>query len=423
MIKEPIIHRIIKIFVEIIVMFAVVSIIILIAENHRPVIVSDNVQDNVDYNELTIWYNNKDYEKYLDCLAEEYQKEKGKKLNIKYVSDIDYFDSINKANNHTDGTYGSPPDVYMLSSEELEEAYGYGLASENDSLLYNEENYSGTALKAITYKGKYVAYPLAFDTAFMIYNTDYIPSSPDSIQDILLYEENFKWEENPDISHVLYFDITDVLHTYAFVGKYINIGGENGDDGSIFNIDNENLSKSLVYYNTLSGRLRMNLEEDFTELPDAFMEGKIICSIMDMKEFSKMRMMGNVREIKYNICEIPPFNEEIDTKSLSYTQVMVVNYMSDKEDMAKDLAEYATYYRTDLIYSNTGMLPVRHIDYVDSFNETIQRQYDNSCILPKFRVTKDYYLQIQSLINGAWKGNNIDEMIKNISETYKVRLQ
>lgn len=423
MIKEPIIHRIIKIFVEIIVMFAVSGIIILAADNHRPVVVSEDEKDNIDYSELTIWYNNKDYEKYLDCLAKEYHREKGIKLNIKYVSDIYYFDSINKANNHTDDTYGSPPDVYMLSSEELEEAYGYGLASVNDSPLYNEENYSKTSLKAITYKGRYVAYPLAFDTAFMIYNTDYIPSAPNSINDILMYEENFKWEENPDISHVLYFNISDVLHTYAFAGKYINIGGENGDDSSIFTVDNENLSKSLSCYNSLSGRLRMNLEEDFKELPNAFMEGKIICSIIDMKEFSEIRNMGNVREIKYNICEIPPFNEETDTKSLSYTQVMVVNYMSDKEDMAKELAEYASYYRTDLIYSNTGMLPARHIDYVDSFNETIQQQYDNSCILPKFRVTKDYYLQMQSLLNGAWKGNDIEEMIKNISETYKIRLQ
>lgn len=423
MIKESVKYKIIKVVMEIAIMCVMAGIIILNAQKHRPVTVNDNIQDNVDYNVLTVWYNNKDYEKYLNCLAEEYNKERGIKLNIKYVSDIDYFDSINKANNHTDDTYGNPPDIYMLSSEELEEAYGYGLAAENDSLLYNADNYSETALKAITYKGKYVAYPLAFNTTFMIYNTDYMQSAPDSINSVLSYEENFNWEGNPNISHVLYFDITDVLHTYAFVGEYINVGGENGDDSSILNFDNDKLLKSLAYYNSLSGRLRMNLEEDFTGLTSAFMEGKIVCSIIDMKEFSQMRKMGNVREIKYNICEIPKINEEINSKNLSYTQIMVVNYMSDKEDMAKELAEYASYYRTDLIYSNTGMLPVRHIDYVDSFNETIQRQYDNSCILPKFRVTKDYYLQIQSLINNAWKGNNIDEMIKNISETYKMRLQ
>lgn len=423
MIKESVKHKIFKVVIETAIMFAVAGLIILNAQGHRPDTVNDNVQNNVDYSELTVWYNNKDYEKYLNCLADEYHKEKGIKLNIRYVSDIDYFDSINKANNHTDDTFGNPPDIYMLSSEELEEAYGYGLAAENDSLLYNENNYSKTALRAITYKGKYVAYPLAFDTAFMIYNTDYMQSAPDSISSILSYEENFNWEETPDISHVLYFNITDILHTYAFVGEYIDVGGENGDDSSISDFDNDNLLKSLSYYNSLSGRLRMNLEEDFTGLTSAFMEGKIICSIIDMKEFSQIRNMGNVREIKYNICEIPKINEELSSKNLSYTQVMVVNYMSDKEDMAKELAEYASYYRTDLIYSNTGMLPVRHIDYVDSFNETIQRQYDNSCILPKFRVTKDYYLQIQSLLNNAWRGSNIEEMIKTISETYKIRLQ
>ena len=96
--------------------------------------------------------------------------------------------------------------------------------------------------------------------------------------------------------------------------------------------------------------------------------------------------------------------------------------MSENEEMAKELAEYATYERTDLIYANTGFLPTRHIDYVDPFNEMIQRQYDHSAILPKFRVTKDYYLQMQSMLNGAWKGSSINDIIQKFIDTYEMRL-
>lgn len=427
MLKETFRQRCTKRLTEIIIMVLSVSVIISIAWKHRDSSViweeTDRKASVAGNHELTVWYNNEDYENYLNCLAEEYQKETGITLKLQYISDIDYFDSINKANKHTDDTYGNPPDVYMLSSEELEEAYGYGLAAENDSPLYQSDTYSETALRAITYKGKYVAYPLAFDTAFMIYNVGYLQSPPESIESIMSYESSFDWEANPNISHVMYFNLSDILHTYAFAGAYINVGGEYGDNKDILQLDTENLTKALSYYHSLSDRLRMNFDSNFEEIPKAFMEGNIICSIIDMKEFNEMRRMGNVREIKYNLCEIPPINAELDTKALSYTEVLVVNYLSDKEEAAKELAEYASYYRTDLIYSNTGMLPAKHVDYVDSYNETIQRQYEHSGILPKFRVTKDFYLQMQSLLNGAWKGNDISDMIQNISETYKIRLQ
>jgi maltose-binding protein MalE len=257
----------------------------------------------------------------------------------------------------------------------------------------------------------------------MIYNTAYIQSAPNTIDDILSYEENFSWDDNSNISHVLYFNISDILHTYGFVGEYIDIGGKNGDDDESFTVDTEKLKEALNYYNTLSKSFRITLDDEFQDIPEEFMNGKIICSIIDMSEFSKIRQMINLEGISYNICELPKINSELKMKGLSYTEVMVVNYMSDKVDMAKELAEYATYYRTDLIYPNTGMLPAKYSDYVDSFNETIQKQYSNSVVLPKFRVTKDYYLQMQSLLNAAWKGNNIDEMIQNITETYKKRLQ
>ena len=188
---------IIRTLTEIIVMVISVSIIILLAENG--VSFKHKNKYRVDEKELNIWYNDLKYETYFSKLSKEYEKDTGIKVNAAYMSDIDYLENINKANKKIDETLGEAPDIYLIDSEELEAAYRYGLAAENDNPIYNSDNYSETALNAITYKGKYVAYPLTFDTEFMIYNNEYFKSAPESFDSIVNYAKNFNSAENPDI--------------------------------------------------------------------------------------------------------------------------------------------------------------------------------------------------------------------------------
>lgn len=412
---------IIRTLTEIIVMVISVSIIILLAENG--VSFKHKNKYRVDEKELNIWYNDLKYETYFSKLSKEYEKDTGIKVNAAYMSDIDYLENINKANKKIDETLGEAPDIYLIDSEELEAAYRYGLAAENDNPIYNSDNYSETALNAITYKGKYVAYPLTFDTEFMIYNNEYFKSAPESFDSIVNYAKNFNSAENPDIKYIMYWNAEDIFHNYGFVGNYLNIGGVNGDDKSAVNINTDEVKKAFSYYTSLASVFRIGIDEDYSRIPESFINGEIVCSIVTMNEFNNIKNAENPKGISYSACVLPALNEELSSKSLSCTETLVVNYMSDKEKMAKAFAEYATYKRVDMIYDNTGLLSARHTNYMNEFYSIIQEQYDKSCSLPKLMMTSDYFMQTQSVLNKAWQGEDVSEYLDKMNDTYTTRLK
>ena len=86
---------------EIIIMVISVSIIILVADNSETF---NRSEKEAEDDGLTLWYNDQRYDEYFTNLAADYEKVKGIKVNVKYMSDIDYLENINKANKQTDDT-------------------------------------------------------------------------------------------------------------------------------------------------------------------------------------------------------------------------------------------------------------------------------------------------------------------------------
>lgn len=411
-----------NVLTEIVVMIISVSIIIFAAEKCESVSEDSYKKHNGIEKELTVWYNDKNYDNYFNAIAKEYEKVTGIKIKSVYVSDVDYLENINKANKNTDDSLGDAPDVYLIDSDELEAAYGYGLAAVNNDTVYNESNYAKTALDAVTFKGKYVAYPFSFDTAFMIYNAAYFKDAPDDFQSIVMYAKNFDSAKNPDISHILYFNAEDVFHNLGFVGNYLNVGGTTGDDKTKININSDEVKSAFKAYTELSKVFDVNILDDFSDISTEFMSGHIVCTIVNMEEFNQIRNYNNINGLVYKACMLPDISKDIKTKSVSCTDTFAVNYMSDKEQMAKDFAKYATYSRADMIYENTGYLPARNVNYMNEFYKVIKEQYDNSCSLPKLMVTNDYFIQLQSILNKAWQGEDISKNLDNMYEMYAVRM-
>ena len=81
---------------EIIAMVISVSIIILVADNSETF---NRGEKETEDDGLTLWYNDQRYDDYFTSLATDYEKVKGIKVNVKYMSDIDYLENINKAIN------------------------------------------------------------------------------------------------------------------------------------------------------------------------------------------------------------------------------------------------------------------------------------------------------------------------------------
>lgn len=370
-------------------------------------------------NAISVWYNDICYEQYFEVLAAEYKKETGIDVHVTFVPDMDYLDNINKANRADGSIEYEKPDVYLLSTEELEAAYGYGLAGVNDDVALNEDNFTKKSLQCVTYKGKYIAYPLAYDTAFMLYNQNYMQKAPVSFEEIIRFSNEFDYAGNENVKRVLYYNVSEAMHNYCFVGAYLNFGGICGDDKSIIDIENDSIKKAAVYYTELSKAVGIDIHDsELGSVPEKFVKEEIICTIVTIRELNEIQTLSEGKELNYSVCVIPKLGSGYKTKSLSITQSLVINYMSDKEDMAADFIRYAVLERDDLIYDNTGLMSARRIEDGNPVYTMIQNQYEASAALPKLMISADYYVLVGELLNQAWQGENIDDMLHKISEIY-----
>ncbi len=123
---------------------------------------------------LYLWYTDEALTDYLNSVAVSYNEYQDDTRVIPVnTSGSEYLETINQASLHTDEV----PDLYIVGNDSLEKAYLAGLASEikpsGDSsdvrTLFPE-----SAIHAVTYHDKQIAYPFYFETSSFLYNKSYM---------------------------------------------------------------------------------------------------------------------------------------------------------------------------------------------------------------------------------------------------------
>ena len=124
--------------------------------------------------DLTFWYSDESYQEFFEKAAEEYYEDTGIVVDAEYQDSMDYMDAV-----YTVTMQGEAfPDLYMIGSDELEEAYLYGLAAENTASDIYESTVAANAVTASTYKEKMYAYPLSYNTCLFVYKNGYFETEP-----------------------------------------------------------------------------------------------------------------------------------------------------------------------------------------------------------------------------------------------------
>ncbi len=122
---------------------------------------------------IYVWYSDPDLESYVSSAAVSFGETEGVRVIpvLKTTSTLlqDVYEATMDPEQKT-------PDAYVINNDELEQAYLSGLATEiqNKSGMINEAWYPLTALSAVTYHMKMVAYPFYYETSILVYNKDYI---------------------------------------------------------------------------------------------------------------------------------------------------------------------------------------------------------------------------------------------------------
>ena len=121
---------------------------------------------------ITLWYTDEALTDYLSSVALTYYENTDIHVELELVSGLEYLETINQNSIH-DAQY---PDMFIVGNDSLGKAYLSGLASEikDTEHVLTESYFCDTALNAVTYNGRYVAYPMYYETSYLLYNRTYL---------------------------------------------------------------------------------------------------------------------------------------------------------------------------------------------------------------------------------------------------------
>lgn len=436
---------------------------------------------------IYFWYSDDSLTDYINSAAVSFGEKEDVRIIPVLTSDSEYLEAINDASLHSEQI----PDAYILSNDSLEKAYLSGLASKipDSNKLCTTDHFPQTALDAVTYKNKLVAYPYYYETSAFLYNKTYleawtaeqiaqresqesqgtedqyaededvsdtssgndtedseIPEDsadfvgedtlevsdeqieagiPANMDEVLAFADNYDAPEN--VEAVLRWDVSDIFYNYYFVGNYLVMGGDSGDDENNIDIYNEETKKCLQVYQNLNQFFFIESDAvTYESVIQDFIDGKIVFTVATtdvLKKLDEAKKEGTFA-YDYGIAMIPQPSTELKGRSLSVTNCVVVNGYSEHKDLANRFAQYLTgsYYKN--LYERTGKVSANLAANPDNeYLKAFMEEYKTSHSLPKMMETSNFWIQLEILFSRVWDGGDIDSLLQNMSSQIISQLQ
>ena len=372
---------------------------------------------------LLIWYTDPDIQTYMEEAAAETAVKYGIEVHAELVSEVDYIEHISR---ESVKEQMAGPDVYVASSALLEKAVLAGLVKPvSDAGM--EENYSEKAVQAVTYDGKVVARPFYIETCFMLYNSSYVTEEqvPDTIEDILVYAENFETgEDTENVESIFKWNVADVIESYMFLGAYTDLGGLNGDDKSQVSMDLEKIEECMDYYQSLNAFFAIDADTVTSEeVVQEFADGKIVFTIANVPMLAELDRLSE-GEVSYTVITLPALTDELDSRGLSVTNSVVVNPYSANVEAAEDCARYLTEGRVSQLYEAAGKLSA-YTNFPGERDEaylTVYEAYEQAAEVPKIMELSNIWLQLEVVLADIWRGASPAEELEAFHELLEEQL-
>lgn len=405
---------------------------------------------------VVIWYADESMTDYISAMAVAFHEEYGIRVIPQLHSGLEYIESIYEASVKEE----KGPDVYIISNEALEKAYLAGLASEitDPDGIVNADTFSQASMNAVTYHDKKVGYPYTFETSVLLYNRSYIeemaknqllsemtddsaePQTEDAETEESLSQEEIdarvselipqtfdellsfadSYDAPAAVEAVFKWDVEDIFYNYFFIGNYMDVGGLCGDNSEEVDIYNLDAIKAMKIYQDLNQFFSFEAEDvAYSSVIQEFIEGKLVFTTATsdiMRTLEAAKEEGNFA-FDYGIAEIPDLNEELQTRSLSVTNTLVVNGFSNKKEEANRFASYLAGKASDTLYEKTGKIPANAQNACTDTNTAVFfEEYNDSVPVPKMMVTSNLWVQLEVTFAKVWNGAAVSDSLKELSE-------
>lgn len=379
---------------------------------------------------LYFWYADDSLTDYLTNVSALYYEEKGIHVIPVLQTGLEYLEEINDASVHPSEDSPQMPDLYIISNDSLEKAYLTGLAAciKDDRAICNTDTFPQTALDAVTYGGKYVAYPFYFETSALLYNETYMQGAekavPETVDDILTFADEYDAPEQ--VEAVFKWDVSDIFYNYYFTGNYMIVGGEAGDDPEQIDIDNEKARECLKIYQNLNQFFSIDTKEvTYDSVLQDFIDGKIVMTVATSDAVARIEeaKASGAFSYEYGIAKMPDLTEELKGRSLSVTNGIVINGYSEKAKAANDFAAFLTKEHADELYEATGKIASRYgVRYENKKIEAFMEEYENSISMPKLLGTSNFWVQLEICFSRIWTGEDVEQLVAELAKQIQKQL-
>ncbi len=398
---------------------------------------------------IYFWYDDETMSDYIKSAAVTFGERYDARVFPKLVSESQYLEAINHVTLHEENI----PDAYLISNDSLEKAYLSGLAAPVQDVkgILNTETFPQTALDAVTYKDKYVGYPLYFETSILLYNESYLQewarqqakteaevqgvdfdedaflarrdeivqsAIPTTITDILNVANTFDVPEN--VEGVFKWDVSDIFYNYYIVGNYMIVGGDCGDNKSNININNRGAVSCLEIYKNLNQFFYIESDTvNYESVLQDFLDGKIVFTIVTTDALARLEEASAAGEFnyEYGIANIPDPSADLKGRSLSVTGVVAVNGYSEQQKLANQFATFLADAYVNELYDRSGRVAAnRTVSTSDEALQTVMTEYEDSVSLPKMIATSNFWIQLEILFSKVWNGGDVSTLVQELAD-------
>lgn len=397
---------------------------------------------------LYFWYSDESIADYINSAALTFGEENGVRVIAKQIADSEYLEAINKVTLQEE----QAPDAYIISNDSLEKAYLAGLAApinDNEGIM-NTTVFPRTALDAVTYKGKQVAYPLFFETSAFLYNETYLREwamqqakkeaesvgieydeatlttrcdeimasvIPVTMDELLNMANNF---EAPEMVEAIFkWDVSDIFYNYYIVGNYMIVGGDTGDDKTNIHINNPETIACLEVYKALNQFFYIESDSvSYESVIQDFIDGKLVFTIATtdvVAALEQAKQEGNFA-YDYGIALLPHPGKELKGRSLSVTNAIAINGYSQKKELANRFAAFLADGYIEELYFRTGKVPANlKAETENGALQIFKEEYASSVSLPKMIETGNFWIQLEILFSKVWNGEDVQILVSHLA--------
>ncbi len=415
---------------------------------------------------LYFWYSDDSMTNYINSAAIAFgEKEKIRIIPV-LASESEYLEAINRASVRTNQV----PDLYILSNDMLEKAYLAGLATpiEDKAGVCTEQNFSEGAFRAVTYQDKVIAYPMFFETSALVYNKTYLTEwagqaafreiagassdestsdlDPSTVDQVLLENKTKEYVKNavpktvydimniantfnvPEgVESVLRWDVSDIFYNYWFVGRYMNVGGENGDDPTVVNIGSAETVECLEVYKALNQFFSIESDKvNYDSVVEELCNGKIVFTFATsdvIQALAEKAASEGGTPFEFGIAPMPDVSDKLQSRAVSVTSGIVINGYSEKKELANKFAAYLVTECANTMYERTGKLSSNINANVDNPSiEVFKNIYVGSLPMPKIMEVENFWMHLEAVFANVWNGADVATQLQALTEQIQMQI-